>query len=137
MGKGGGCLAARASVLVAATLLLSAGCGSDGLGPDFSSEDIMVWYKVTWLARADTSARISYTTLGGRQVVNVDRLPWESDRFSLPNGTQVRLVASVPRVDPSGNLQCEILTDEPGTAVQSVSVRRCVVSGRLPFVSAD
>lgn len=130
-------MARRTIVLVAVTLLLSAGCGSDGLAPDSSLKDIMVWYKVTWLASTDTSARISYTTPGGRQVVDVDRLPWESDRFFFPPGTQVRLGASVPRVDPSGNLQCEILTDEPGTAFQSVPVRRCVVSGRLPFVSAD
>jgi hypothetical protein len=130
-------LVRRAIVPVAATLLFSAGCASDGLAPDSSLRDIMVWYKVTWLAGTDTSARISYATPGGRQVVDVDRLPWESDRYPFSPGRQVRLVVSVPRVDPSGNLQCEIVTDEPGTAFQSVPVRRCVVSGRLPFVSAE
>ncbi len=62
-------------MLVAATLLLSAGCGSDRLAPDSSLKEIMVWYKVPWLASTDTSARVSYTSPGGRQVVDVDRLP--------------------------------------------------------------
>jgi hypothetical protein len=38
---------------------------------------------------------------------------------------EVGVLVNVSTIDPTGNLQCEVLTDEPGTTVRSVSTRTC------------
>jgi hypothetical protein len=99
-----------------------------------SAEPISVRYRVTFLGDVKVAARIQYETPTGTREITVDQLPWQSAWIKFDPHAAVAVVVRIPMRDPTGNLQCEVLTDEPGTTFQSVPTRRCEASGNLPFV---
>lgn len=113
-------------VLIFSTLV--AACGGE------SADPISVRYRVTFLGDVEMPARIRYESPSGTREITVDQLPWQSAWMKFDPHAAVAVVVRIPMTDPTGNLQCEVLTDEPGTTVQSVSTRRCEASGNLPFV---
>jgi hypothetical protein len=119
---------------LASTLVLNACAGStDG---EASDVPIRVIYKVSVLGGADRMATIHYVAPDGT-TTETTALPWASHVLTFRPGTRLKLIARVPQRDPYGNLQCEINTDEPGTAVRSVIRRWCKVTGILPFVRSS
>jgi hypothetical protein len=113
------------SCLIFSTLV--AECGGE------SADPISVRYRVTFLGDVKMPARIQYETPTGTREITVDQLPWQSAWMKFDPHAAVAVVVRIPMTDPTGNLQCEVLTDEPGTTVQSVPTRRCEASGNLPF----
>jgi hypothetical protein len=99
-----------------------------------SAEPISVRYRVTFLGDVKMPARIQYDTPTGTREITVDQLPWQSAWMKFDPHAAVAVVVRIPMTDPTGNLKCEVLTDEPGTTFQSVPTRRCEASGNLPFV---
>lgn len=125
----------RALFLVLIVPALLAACGERSpAGSGQSPEAISVRYRVTFLGDVEMPARIRYESPTGTKEITVDQLPWQSAWMKFGPHAAVAVVVRIPMTDPTGNLQCEVLTDEPGTTVQSVSTRRCAASSTLPFV---
>lgn len=120
-------------VLIVVTLVAACGRGSLASGGE-SADAISVRYRVTFLGVARMPATIRYETPVGTRQITVDQLPWQSPWMTFDSHDAVSVIVKIPKTDPTGNLQCEVLTNEPGTTVQSVPTRRCEASGNLPFV---
>jgi hypothetical protein len=119
-------------VLAATVLVFEASCA--GLQGS-ENRVIRVMYRVTFLGRPhNLPVKISYAAPGGTRSYS-GRLPWQSAPLPLPMNAAVRLEATIPHSNPSGDLQCEINTDEPGSTYKSVTGKRCVLTGQLPFAS--
>jgi hypothetical protein len=99
-----------------------------------SHDSILVRYRVTFLGDLEMPARIQYETRAGTREIAVDQLPWQSSWMRFDSQAAVGVIVKIPTTDPTGNLQCEVFTDEPGTTVESTPTRRCEAVGNLPFV---
>lgn len=103
--------------------------------PESGDDTIRVRYRVKFLGISEMPAQIRYETPTGTRKIDVSELPWQSRWFEFDSDAAVAVMVEIPKTEPSGNLQCEVLTDEPGTTVQASPTRRCKASGTLPFAS--
>jgi hypothetical protein len=123
---------------VLAVSALATACGEQPPARANDGADaILVRYRVTFLGRIEMPAAIRFETPTGTRDINVAQLPWQSEWMRFNPHADVGVVVRIPMTDPTGNLQCEVLTDEPGTTLRSVSTRTCRASGKLPFARPE
>jgi hypothetical protein len=104
------------------------------MGPG-NGETISVRYRAKVLGNSDIPAEIQYETPTGTKKIDVPALPWQSEWFEFDSDAAVEVIVRIPKADPVANLQCEVLTDEPGVTAQATPTRTCRASGTLPFAS--
>lgn len=134
-GSTGGIVSSRKPRTILVSLLLAPIASSFATQCQKRGPDIRVRYRVKFLGTSEMPAQIRYETPTGTRKIDVSELPWESKWFEFDSQAAIAVIVEIPKTDPSGNLQCEVLTDEPGTTVQTSSTRRCKASGTLPFAS--